>query len=253
MCGSHGNGLRKQKPQLETMTSINKTARTAGFLYLLLIIGGILSLVYIPSQLIVRDSASVTFKNITSSEFLFRLGILSSIVTFLIYIFLPLALHKLLNSVNKGYANLMVIFVLVSVPISFVNILNKFSILTLINKAEYLETFGEVELQTQVMLLIDSYNNGLQVSQIFWGLWLFPFGYLVYKSGFLPKVLGILLMAGCFGYLITFAGGLLYADFNSTMISDIVGYPAPLGEFGICLWLLIMGTNKLNFPKKSSR
>lgn len=235
------------------MTSINKTARTAGFLYLLLIIGGILSLVYIPSQLIVRGSASETYKNITSSEFLFRLGILSSIVTFLIYIFLPLALHKLLHSVNKVYANLMVIFVLVSVPISFVNILNKFSILTLINKAEYLEIFGEVELQTQVMLLIDSYNNGLQVSQIFWGLWLFPFGYLVYKSGFLPKILGILLMAGCFGYLITFAGGLLSPGFNNTMISDIIGYPAPLGEFGICLWLLIMGTNKLTFLKKNSR
>ncbi|WBL44238.1 DUF4386 domain-containing protein [Algoriphagus halophytocola] len=75
------------------------------------------------------------------------------------------------------------------------------------------------------------------------GLWLFPFGYLVYISGFLPKLLGILLMAGCFGYLITFFGGFLYSDFNETMISDIVGYPAPLGEIGICLWLLVMGTN----------
>ena len=211
-----------------------------------------ISLVYIPSQLIVRDSASETFKNITTAEFLFRLGILSSVITFLIYIFLPLALHKLLHEVNIVYANLMVIFVLVSVPISFVNILNKFSILTLINRAECVEKFGEVELQTQVMLLIDSYNNGLEISQIFWGLWLFPFGYLVYQSGFLPKFLGILLMAGCFGYLITFAGGLLYSDFNKTVISDIIGYPAPLGEIGICLWLLIMGTNKLNFRKKNS-
>jgi hypothetical protein len=231
------------------MTPINKTARTAGLLYLILIIGGIISLAYIPSQLIVRESASKTLENIINNEFLFRLGIVSGIITFLIYIVLPLTLYKLLHEVNKAYASLMVIFALVSVPIFFVNILNKFSILTLINKAEYLETLGESELQTQVMLHIYSYNNGLEISQIFWGLWLFPFGYLVYKSCFLPKLLGILLMAGCFGYLITFFGGFLYTDFNKTIISDIVGYPAPIGEIGICLWLLIMGTNSLKNRK----
>ena len=102
------------------------------------------------------------------------------------------------------------------------------------------------------MLHIDNYYNGIEISQIFWGLWLFPFGYLVYKSGFLPKLLGILLMAGCFGYLIKFFGGFLYSDFNKTIISDIAGYPASLGEIGICLWLLIMATNKLNFGKKAA-
>ena len=233
------------------MTSRNRTARIAGILYLILIIGGIISLAYIPSQLIVRESASKTFENISNSEFLFRLGIVIGIITFLIYIILPLVLYKLFHEVNKIYANLMVIFVLVSVPIFFVNILNKFSVLTLINKTEYIEKLGVSELQIQVMFHIDNYNNGLEISQIFWGLWLFPFGYLVYKSDFLPKFLGILLMAGCFGYLITFFGGFLYSDFNKTIISDIVGYPAPLGEIGICLWLLIMGTNKLTFGKKT--
>ncbi|MEO9872181.1 DUF4386 domain-containing protein [Maribacter dokdonensis] len=232
------------------MTSRNKNARLAGILYLILIIGGIISLAYIPSQLIVRESESKTFENITNSELLFRLGIVSGIITFLIYILLPLVLYKLLNQVNKAYASLMVIFALISVPIFFVNILNKFSVLTLINKKSFLQKMGEVELQTQVMFHIDSYNNGLELSQIFWGLWLFPFGYLVYKSGFLPKILGILLMAGCFGYLITFFGSFLYPDFNETILSNIAGYPAPLGEIGICLWLLIMGTNRLRGNKK---
>lgn len=234
-----------------TVSSRNKTARVAGVLYLILIIGGIISLAYIPSQLIVLDSASKTYENITNSEFLFRIGIISGIITFLIYIILPLALHRLLHAVNRLYADLMVIFALISVPIFFVNILNKFSILTLINKPEFIENLGKTELQTQVMFHIDSYNNGLELSQIFWGLWLFPFGYLVFKSGFLPKLLGILLMAGCFGYLITFFGGFLYPGFDETIISDIVGYPAPLGEIGICLWLLIMGTNKLSFERAS--
>ncbi len=246
----HGNGQERNKFKMTAITSRNKTARVAGLLYLLLIICGIISLAYIPSQLIVRESASKTLENIINSEFLFRLGIVTAIITFLIYILLPLALYKLLHEVNKVYANLMVIFALISVPIFFVNILSKFSVLTLINKAEYLEKLGEIELQTQVMFHIDSYNNGLEISQIFWGLWLFPFGYLVYKSGFLPKILGILLMIGCFGYLITFFGGFLYSGFNKTIIFEIAGYPAPLGEIGICLWLLIMGTNKLNFRKK---
>ena len=230
-------------------TSMNKTARFAGLLYLTMIIGGIISLAYIPSQLIVSESASKTLENIANSEFLFRIGIVIGIITFLIHILLPLILHKLLHKVNKFHANLMVIFSLISVTIFFVNILNKFSILTLIKNSEYTES--TIELQNQVMFYIDSYNNGIEISLIFWGLWLFPLGYLVYKSGFLPKFLGILLMAGCFGYLITFFGGFLYSNFNNTIISEIVGYPAPLGEFGICLWLLIMGTNKISFGKKS--
>ncbi len=227
----------------------NRIARFAGLLYLIMIIGGIISLAYIPSQLIVLNNASKTLENIINSEFLFRIGMVIGIITFLIHILLPIILHKLLHRVDKFHANLMVIFSLISVTIFFVNILNKFSVLTLINKTEYLEKLSKTELQNQVMFYIDSYNNGLEISQIFWGLWLFPFGYLVYKSGFLPKFLGILLMAGCFGYLATFFGGFLYSNFNNTIISEIVGYPAPLGEFGICLWLLILGTNKISFGK----
>ncbi len=229
-------------------TSMNKTARFAGLLYLAMIIGGIISLAYIPSQLIVSESASKTLENIINSEFLFRIGMVVGIVTFLIHILLPLVLYKLLHKVNKFLAKLMVIFSLISVAIFFVNILNKFSVLTLIKNTEY--TQSTIELQNQVMFYIDNYNNGLEISQIFWGLWLFPFGYLVYKSGFLPKFLGLLLMVGCFGYLITFFGGFLFSNYNNTIISEIAGYPAPLGEFGICLWLLIMGTNKISFGNK---
>jgi hypothetical protein len=233
------------------MTPRNKAARVAGLFYLVLIICGIFNLLYIPSQLIAWESASQTLENITNSEMLFRLGIVSGILTFLTFMLLPLALYKLLHEVNKGYASLMVIFALVSVPISFMNILEKFSVLNLISNPEYLQHLGKTELQTQVMLHLSNYNNGVELSQIFWGLWLFPFGYLVYKSGFLPKLLGIFLMAGCFGYLITFFGGFLYEDFYKTTFSDIVGMPASVGEIGSCLWLLIMGTNKLRVGKNN--
>jgi len=233
------------------MTNRNKTARLAGLLYLILVISGITNLMYIPSKLIVWESAAETLENIMNSELLFRLGIVSGIITFLTFLLLPLVLYRLLSEVNKTYATLMVIFAVISVPISFVNILNKFSVLTLIGKANYLQDLDLSEIQLQVMFHLDSYNNGIEISQIFWGLWLFPFGYLVYKSGFLPKVLGILLMAGCFGYLITFFGGFLFPNFHKTAVSTIVGLPASIGEIGICLWLLIMGTKSLNFRKKA--
>jgi hypothetical protein len=208
--------------------------------------------VYIPSQLVDWKNPSITVENITNSELLFRIGIASGLITFLIFTLLPLVLYKLLKEVNKVHAAFMVIFALVSVPISFVNILHKFSVLTLINKAYYLEKLGKAALETQVMLHLDNYNNGIEMSQIFWGLWLLPFGYLVYKSGFLPKLFGVLLMLGCFGYLITFFGDFLYPDFNKTLISDIASLPAAAGEIGICLWLLIMGTNKLTGKKTAT-
>lgn len=237
--------------KIKKMTNRNKTARIAGLLYLILVISGITNLMYIPSKLIVWESAAETLENIMNSEMLFRLGIVSGIITFLTFLLLPLVLYRLLFEVNKMYAALMVIFAVISVPISFVNMLNKFSVLTLIGKANYLKDLDVSEIQLQVMFYLDSYNNGIEISQIFWGLWLFPFGYLVYKSGFLPKVLGILLMAGCFGYLITFFGGFLSPNFHKTAVSTIVGLPASIGEIGICLWLLIMGTNTLNFRKKA--
>lgn len=232
-------------------TSINKTARFAGLLYLILVISGIVNLLYIPSQLIVRGNASITLENIKNSELLFRYGIVSGIITFLTFIILPLVLYKLLNKINKNHATLMVIFALISVPISFVNILKKFSILTLISEKAYLQGINTIELQTQVMLHLDYYNNGNQIAQIFWGLWLLPFGYLVYKSNFLPKILGVFLMLGCFGYLIEFFAQFLIPAYNNSIVQTIVGIPSPIGEIGICLWLLIMGTNKISFEKKS--
>lgn len=233
------------------MTSRNKTARIAGLLYLILVVAGIFNLMYIPSQLIVWENAAETFATISQSEALFRAGIVAGIIAFLAFLLLPLALYKLLHEVSEGWARLMVIFALVSVPISFVNILQKFSILTLISQPEFIGHWDSIELQTQVMLHLDNYRNGVDISQIFWGLWLFPFGLLVYRSGFLPRAFGILLMAGCFGYLITFFGGFLYSGFYQTIFSDIVGLPASIGEIGICLWLLVMATNRIK-PGKTN-
>ncbi len=234
------------------MTPNKKTARLAGLLYLILVISGIINFMYIPSQLIVWEDAAQTLENIINSELLFRLGVVSGIIAFTAFLVLPLVLYKLLHQISKSHAILMVVFALISVPISFINILNKFSVLTLIGKAEYLKVMPIEQLQTQVMLYLHYYNDGVQISEIFWGLWLLPFGYLVYKSGFLPKIFGILLMMGCFGYLIQFFGAFLFPGFYDTMIPTIVGLPASIGEIGICLWLLIMGINEKHVQLKEA-
>ena len=110
--------------------------------------------------------------------------------------------------------------------------------------AHYFQAFTTDQIHAKVMILLDSYGNGILVSSVFWGLWLLPFGYLVFKSGFLPRILGILLMIGCFGYLIDFFGGVLFHGYSETPIARFVNLPGSLGEIGTCLWLLIMGARE---------
>jgi len=227
----------------------NPTAHLAGIIYLIVVLGGIFSLAYVPSKLIVWDDPGETLSRLQSLEQLFRLGIMGSIITYLSFLLLPLVLYRLLHDVNQHMASLMVIFAITSIPISFSNIQHPFTILTLISHPEYLRELDARSLQSSVMFYLELYNNGIMLLQIFWGLWLFPLGYLIYHSRFLPKILGILLIAGCFGYLIKFTGNFLFPGFGETLISKIVGIPASLGEMGTCLWLLVMGTRKLVFSK----
>ncbi len=221
-----------------------KIARLAGFVYLIVILTGLFHLLYVPSQLIVRDDPSSTFNNILASETLFRLGIFVGLISYTAFLVLPIVLYKLLKPVGLIHARMMVLFAAVSVPITFVNMLNKFAVLSLISSDNYLETIDAIAVQGQVMFYLDLYNKGNSVAQIFWGLWLFPFGYLVYKSGFLPKVLGVFLMAGCFGYLINFTGYFFFPSYGESIFSTIVGLPSGIGEIGTCLWLLIMGAKE---------
>ena len=223
------------------MESNKKTARIAGMFYLTVVVTGIFNLLYVPSKLIVWNDASTTFNNIVTNETLFRLGIIAGIACYIAFLFLPLVLYKLLSPFNKTAAVSMVALAMVSVPVSLLNLNNKMVVLTLIGKANYLTEFPPSELHAQVMLSLDYYNNGIEILTVFWGLWLLPFGYLVFKSGILPKTLGVLLMAGCFGYLINFTGGFLFQNYSNLGIAKIISLPASIGEIGSCLWLLIMG------------
>jgi hypothetical protein len=226
------------------MQSNKRTARIAGLLYLIVVLTGIFSLAYVPSQIDTTGDAAATVRNIVAHESLFRLGIVAGLICYTAFLLLPLALYRLLSPYGKQPAVLMVAFAVVSVPIAFAATLDKFKVLTLLSGADYLQAFGVEELQARVMWSLDAYGDGLLVTQIFWGLWLLPFGYLVFKSGILPRTLGILLMLGCFGYLINFTGRVLFPGYAESGIAGFVRLPAALGEMGICLWLLVMGARE---------
>lgn len=213
--------------------SFRNTGRIAGLLYLVVVITGIFSLGYVPSKLIIWDDAAATYNNIKNNEFLFRLGILSSLICYTFFLFLPLVLYKLFKSFHKTYAGYMVVLAIVSVPISFVNTLNKFAVLSIL-KLKGIQ-------KDQLMFYLNQYDYGNLIVQVFWGLWLFPLGYLIFKSGIIPKLLGILLMLGCLSYLVNFFGNLLFPNYSELGISSWVRLPATIGEIGTCLWLLIMG------------
>lgn len=217
----------------ESKITFRNTGRIAGLLYFVVVITGIFSLGYVPSKLIVWDNPSATLTNIVNAEFLFRLGIVSGLICYTFFLFLPLVLYKLLKSFNKTYALYMVVLAIVSVPISFVNMLNKFAVLSIISSGQ--------QQKEEIMFYLNQYDFGNLIVQIFWGLWLFPFGYLVFKSAIIPRFLGILLMLGCVGYLINFFGNALFSNYSELGISSYVRLPASLGEIGTCLWLLIMG------------
>lgn len=228
------------------MTSNKKTARIGGLLYLGVVLTGIFSLMYVPSKLIVWDNATNTFINIVNNQSLYRLGIVSGLACYTFFLFLPMVLYKLLKPVNDSYAKLMVILAILSVPIYFINVQNEFTILSLVSSSNHLKGFTSEQIKSMVILYLDQYENGMRIVHIFSGLWLLPLGYLVFKSGFLPKFLGILLMLGCFGYLTNFIGNTLVSNYSEMGVGSYLQLPASMGEIGICLWLLIIGIKNPN-------
>lgn len=219
-------------------------ARVTGFLYLLIVPIAIFGNLYIPSKLIVRGDAAATANNIMASESLFRLSIVTALIDQIIIVLVVLGLYQLLKSVNKNMASLMVIFILLAVPIVMLNKVNQFAVLQLLNGADYLKVFPINQSQALAYLFIRLHNQGLNIAQIFWGLWLLPMGYLVFKSGFIPRILGVLLIIGGFGYLVeSFAIFLGY----TVNIAVYTGW----GELLLALWLLIKGVNVKQQEKRA--
>jgi len=221
------------------MHPLKKAARIAGAIYLSMIITGPFALIYVPAKLIVRGNAAATADNILAHETMFRLAILADLVGSVIFICLGIALYKLLSGVSKTWAGLMVAFALVSAAVGFLNTLNNIAALTLFRGADFLAVFDKPQRDALGMLFVRLHSQGIFINEIFWGLWLFPFGLLVYRSGFLPRLLGIWLMLNCFAWLVLSLIALLSPPYYDVAFQ--ISQPVMFGELAIMLWLLIRG------------
>lgn len=225
--------------------SIQKTARIAGSLYLILAVCGGFAEFAVRQGMIVPGDAAGTASKILASEALFRLGVVSELIGQVVFIVLVLALYRLLKSVNRSQAVLMVIFVIVAVTITCLNMLNQFAALPLLNGAGYLSVFDAGQMQALALYFLNLHKAGYMIAQVFFGLWLLPLGYLVYKSGFMPKLVGILLMVACFGYLIDVVTFFLVPGFQ-LVISEFTF----VGELLLMFWLLVKGVNVKQWEKR---
>lgn len=222
------------------MSPIQRQARFAGFLYLLLALIAPIGLLYVPGKLIVSGNAAATADNIRASEGLFRLGIASELVHQVLGVFLVLALYRLFKEVDEGLARQVVILgALVSVPILFVNVLNDIAAMTLVSGADFLSVFERAELDALAYLFLRLHGWGITVASIFWGLWLFPFGMLVLRSGFIPRLFGFLLMIAGVAYLASAFATLVLPRY-APLVSRIA-LPLEVAELPIVFWLLIWG------------
>jgi hypothetical protein len=221
------------------MSSVKNPGRFVGLLYALISVPGIFALLYVPSKLIVHGNAAATATNIAAHETLFRAGIAAQLISQILFMWVALALYDLLKGVNRRHASLMLTLIVVSIPIALLNELNSIAALILIRGADFLSIFEKPQRDALAMLFLNLHGHGFDIAAIFWGLWLFPLGLLVYRSGFIPRLLGVLLMANCFTYVVNSFTSLLLPQFE-----DIVSrwmMPLTFGELLFMFWLLIIG------------
>ena len=218
-----------------------KTARIAGAIYLLLVVTGPFSLMYVPDKLIVRGNATATAGNVLAHETMFQLAVLAGLIGSVIFICLAIALYRLLRDVDKTQALVLLSFVLVSATVGFMDELNNLAALIFFRGGEFLSVFSKEQLDALGMLFIRLHHQGIVINELFWGLWLFPFGVLVYKSRFLPRILGVWLIVNCFAYVVISLTGLFWPQNYGKAFNW--SQPILFGEIAIMLWLLVRGAN----------
>jgi hypothetical protein len=201
---------------------------------------GVFSYLYIPATLIVPGDPTDTARKIAGAALTYRIGILSDVVGQIILILLVLSLYNLLKDFDRRYARLMVILVVVGAVIELVNVFNLIAPLILLSGADFLAVFTNPQLNALAMTFLQLRASGLFIAQMFWGLWLFPFGMLVIKSGFFPKILGRLLIVACFAYLAsTFAFIILPA--HAHVVAQLMQPLEGIGEGLMVIWLIVKG------------
>jgi hypothetical protein len=221
------------------MSFLRNPGRRVGLLYLVFAIPGFFALMYVPNKLIVDGNPTASAANIAAHETLFRAGIAANLFDELLFLWVAAALYDLLSSVNRRHALIMVALVAVSVPIAMLNELNSFAALFLLHGTGGLTLFDPPHRDALALFFLDLHDKGFLIDGLFWGLWLFPLGLLVYRSGFIPRVIGILLMLNCMTYFLGSFASILTPLHSHTIHRWL--FPFSFGELIFMLWILILG------------
>lgn len=215
------------------------TARRIGLLYLVMALGAIFNEFFLSAGFVVPDDPTATLRNIAGAELTFRLGIVVSFLNLMIFIVLVTALHRLFREVDRSHAMAMVLFVVLGVGVSLAGLMLKFSPLVLMKETAYHSVFTGSQLEALAFDLLRIRGAGSVIAGAFWGLWLFPFGILVIRSGFLPRILGYLLLVAGVGYLTDSLTSMLIPEAKKAFASWLM--PLYFGEIPIIFWLAIRG------------
>jgi hypothetical protein len=208
-------------------------------LYLVVIVGGIFAEFVVRGGVVVTDDAAGTAANILDSEWLYRLGFLSDLVVISCDVALALLFFVLLRPVNEALALLAAFFRLMQAAVLAVIALAHFSALAILSDLDYLRAYEPDQLNALALALLDVHTYGYDVALVFFGLSLFTLGYLVFRSGYLPRLLGALVMVGSLGYLVDSLTSLLLPRYDEEIAVVLV--PTVVAEVALCVWLIVKG------------
>lgn len=218
--------------------SLKSMARTAGIWYLLLTITAIYGVLYVPSKLVVAGDIITTAENIQNNEFLFRTGIFSAAISPIVMMFVALSFYRLLKIVNEQRARIMVVLIGLGSTIAFFIEVFKITSLMII-KGSVLKELPVDEQYNTLQLLFGIHKYSGLLLGLYWGLWLLPLAQLIYNSGFIPRIFGVLMLLAGLGYIIDWLTFILFPGAGS-LVSKFTMFLHPL-EVPIIFWLLIKG------------
>jgi hypothetical protein len=234
------------------MKSIQRNARLAGVLYLIITIAAIVAHMYVPTTLIVPGDATATVDNISNSEMLFRFGgIGSELIVLLSEVILAVLLYVLLKPVNKTLSLVAAVSRLIMTTIHGFNLINYFFVLIIMGGAGFLSGFDAGQLNSLAMLFLEAHSFGFTIGIAFLVIHVFVLGYLIYKSGYFPKIIGILFIIAGLGYLIDSFFLLLIPSYTTTPI--YIAIPIAIAELVFPVWLLIKGVNKEGWKTQTEK
>jgi hypothetical protein len=237
--------------QGETKLNIQKTARFAGILYLIITVAAMIAHFYVPSNIIVPGDAATTAQNIINNEALFRIGgVGSELIVLLSEIILSVVLYVIFKPVNKTLSLLAAVSRLAMTTIHGINLLNYFFVMLLLSGAGYLAAFDAEQLNGLMMVFLEAHSIGFTIGIAFLTLHVFILGYLIFKSGYFPKVLGVLFTAAAIGYLVDSFALLLFSGYETT--PGVIAAVIAISEIAFPLWLLIKGVNLEGWQKRNA-